>query len=688
MLVFALILSPRIVQAQVKPSVPIQSITVGAPRGIYVVCGTDIPFPSGKIQAYIVERRPVNQGVAWQEYAELRAPSNLAEFRARLQVSLRDVPEQIALEKIPTEELWKRAERFGTMDSLGVWQSFMPIRRAFGVAILDSTAPRMIAYQYRISAQTPKEKTVLVQSNDVLYPPEPNFEALRFSSRRGEANVITISWAAAKDARSERQAPRLFFTMRREAWKGDFTKITVERSVRSNKDSVFLTLRDTSVRDGALYQYCILPFDAVGNVGTASDTVVAAAFDMRRLPVPDSIVVDNATADKDVGLRIRWRMQYPANVAAIEIWRGTSFDGTFQKVATVSPNQRKYIDHTPTPMQEYWYYLVARGVMGETFPPSARIPGLFANAQPPLPPQIIEALGTAKGVRLVMRTPEPIRNFRVYRRNDKGEFSIASDALSARDSITVFEDTSAVLSGAKTYSYTVRSESLSYVESRNSDTVLVRPAKPVSAPLAPTFLQAIADKRYGRDSLTKPSIRLIWTDSDEEPVNLYGYRILRREASGSAPLTIFKDSLSAETNVFTDTTVTPDVLYEYAVQSLGFLNGETSPLSMRAQANVPKPNIKPLAPQGLHAFPDAEGAVRISWDMVLQRKPLLQLKLFRYERGKEPVQVAALEPQAQEYVDTSLDGGVLYFYFLTTLSNDKTESERSPEVGIRTSAKK
>lgn len=109
---------------------------------------------------------------------------------------------------------------------------------------------------------------------------------------------------------------------------------------------------------------------------------------------------------------------------------------------------------------------------------------------------------------------------------------------------------------------------------------------------------------------------------------------------------------------------------------------------MSAQAKVPKPSIKPLVPQGLRAFPDAEGAVRISWDIVLQRKPLLQLKLFRYERGKEPVQVAALEPQIQEYVDTSLESGVLYFYFLTAIGNDKTESERSPEVGIRTSAKK
>lgn len=131
-LAFTVILLPFTVEAQTKLSTPTQSIAVGAPRGIYIVCGTDIPFPSGKIQAYIVERRPVNQGVAWQEYAELRAPSNLAEFRSRLQVSLRDVPEPIALEKIPTEELWKRAERFGTMDSLGVWQSFMPIRRALG----------------------------------------------------------------------------------------------------------------------------------------------------------------------------------------------------------------------------------------------------------------------------------------------------------------------------------------------------------------------------------------------------------------------------------------------------------------------------------------------------------------------------------------------------------------------------
>jgi hypothetical protein len=109
---------------------------------------------------------------------------------------------------------------------------------------------------------------------------------------------------------------------------------------------------------------------------------------------------------------------------------------------------------------------------------------------------------------------------------------------------------------------------------------------------------------------------------------------------------------------------------------------------MSAQAKVPKPSTKPIAPQGLFASTDAEGAIRISWDIMLQRNSLLQLKLFRYERGKEPVQVAALEPQIQEYVDTSLESGVLYFYFLTAIGNDKTVSERSPEVGIRTSAKK
>lgn len=677
----AVVVCTMVSNAQSKPPQTLNN-AIGSPRGIYVVCGMDIPFPSAAVQSYIVERRPVNQGVAWQEYAELRAPSNLPEFRTRLQEALRDAPEPVSFTAIPTEELWKRAERWKVMDSLGMWQSSMPVRRALGTALLDSIVPRMVAYQYRISAKTATGRTTPIISNDAIYPLQPNFEPLRYSARQGEPNIITVTWSASRNIGSERQVPRSFFALRREAWKGGFVKIPVERSAHSSKDSLFYILRDTSVQEGALYQYCLVPFDMVGNIGTASDTVLAAAFDMRRLPLPDSIVIDNASIIGDVGLRLRWRLLYPENVAAIEIWRGTALNGTFQKIATVHPTQQHFTDHTPSPMQEYWYYLVARGVMGDVFPNSVRIPALFSNPQPPLPPRIIEAIGTPQGVRFAIRSPEPIRNFRVFRRDERGEFTLISPAIPVQDSLTIFEDTSSVLSGAKAYSYIIRSESLSFVESRNSDTVIVRPAKPVSAPLAPLLVRAIPT-RTNRDSSAKPAIRLLWTEAEEEPANLFGYRIWRREANSSVSLAIVQDSLNAEVNLFIDSTITSGKLYEYAVQSIGFLNNVTSPLSMRAQASVLNPSFTVVVPQGLRASPDKGGSIRIQWDELIQYNSLTKLKLYRYERGEKPKMIAILEPQSQEYIDTTAQNKRLYFYYLIAVGKEQNESKPSTEVSIR-----
>ena len=89
----------------------------------------------------------------------------------------------------------------------------------------------------------------------------------------------------------------------------------------------------------------------------------------------------------------------------------------------------------------------------------------------------------------------------------------------------------------------------------------------------------------------------------------------------------------------------------------------------------------PAAPAGLRGHATAAG-IELSWDEPFG-PAVTGYRVYRYERGREPVRVASPKPGTADYTDNDVTRGRLYFYYLTSVGEGGTESGPSAEVGIR-----
>lgn len=652
---------------------PTKGLAIGGARGIYLVVGTakvSKAQPIGGIAFYCIERKKMGEK-EWTRLADVESPSSLSELQSRLDQLKRAIPDLYDAEGISLATYWAQVEKSPARVDTFIYANSLAVRLAMGMFYLDSTAERNAAYQYRVSRCDAggNAKAQLV-STSVSYPQSLDI-APKFASKYELQNQITLRFVA-----KSRQgfAIRAF---RREG-DGAFEPLKIPYTIgrlSTENDSLIITLIDTLVAQSKYYQYFIVPRDYYGNVGAPSDTALVTTFDFRRIPLPDNLRALNAP--DVVGLQLSWRMITTTNIASVEIYRSTDAEKGFERIATVPPTQTTYLDESAEPMQRYFYRLVITGPFGERSQPSAIGFGIYESRQPPMPPRLVAAEGTAKGVRLKVETSDPtIIGYRIYRNARYGDSLQLISGLVPLTNVeeTTFIDSSLGLSGRQSYGYAVRSESKSHVLSDFSDTLYARPAIALSLP-TPTGLSATQP-----NGEFQKTVELFWHDMTAYDDAVSGYRVYRRkvapkEKSDFKPL--FDSLLSAEQNYLTDTTLSEFGAYEYAVQALGRFESKSA---MSAPARVEYKKLPLVPPADVRAAATTEG-VKITWGETVQER-LLGYKLYRYERGKTPTALATLRANQQEFLDKTAKKGELYFYFVTSVEKEG-ESAPSEEVGLR-----
>ncbi len=90
---------------------------------------------------------------------------------------------------------------------------------------------------------------------------------------------------------------------------------------------------------------------------------------------------------------------------------------------------------------------------------------------------------------------------------------------------------------------------------------------------------------------------------------------------------------------------------------------------------------KPAAPASVTAN-IAQTGVQLNWETPADNASL-QYNIYRYERGKEPVKAGTVAGNTDQFTDKTATKGRHYFYFVRSLSPDKTESDKSNEASIR-----
>jgi hypothetical protein len=678
--------------------IPVEERAHAATRGNYVsfgngqLLGKTIAAQGG---VYRVERRSVGSGTTWQVLADVQAPRTEPEFRARFGEAAQPFQGLFPLTEIPTNPIWQRFERTKSLDSVGIWGSIIITQLALGFAYHDTTALQSVTYEYRVSTvESGGQATILFITNQVLGLVPPVLVPLRFANSQTDKRSVVLNWTATRNKLNAGARPFGVLLYRREDLKGAFLRVPAVVSLSGTLEATAYRLEDTTIRYGAIYQYYIVPFNSYAVLGSASDTSLVSTVPFKEA----SFINDIQAKSEESGIRITWRLLSPNNLAGLELWRSTDFKGAFQRIASVSPRDSSYTDRSAKEIDRYWYYLVARGLLGEVSPPSVKVFGIYENPAAPMPPFIVESEATKKGNRLVIgSTQSHLRGYRLFRNDGHNKEMLPISELITLDSsgFTVFLDTSTVLLPTHSYGYAAQAETRSHQLSSLSDTVYLMPNKPFPPLTAPANVVALAQS-VAADSTgklgSKSFVEIFWEDMSSIDLQMQYYRIFRRVASDNKKssdkssdknrFVALADSLGGQQNYFTDTTFVPDVQYEYVVQSVG-RTGVESPFSAIARAIVVGKSDQTASapPSGVRAFRSADG-VEIRWGAV-EKHGLTGYNIYRYTQGTEPQRLAQNLPDKRSFVDTKLKRGDLYFYFVTVISDKQQESTPSREVSIR-----
>ncbi len=646
-----------------------EKMAFAGPNGIFIVTGLDFPFSvSSKLNPfrYKIERSLANQN-NWSEVTQLSAPENYNSFLNNIYNLNQKLKDSIPASVLPLELIWKKAKQFERLDSLKYLGNPLIIRMALGVTYLDKEISPNQKYVYKITKLDRNGNSIeLFITDAVSFPGQFQNNVFTIFSKDASDQFIRLIWKA--DAAN---SPARFNVFRRENFQDNFGLINPVLIYNSDENQIVVTIVDSLVQKDQTYEYYLLPLDYYQNEGTASDTVTLPAFSFNKIFPPYNIKVEED--DSLDGLKLTWSFDNKNDITSLKIFRSVYSEKDFKEIAEVTGFDSVYFDRTAEPMIKYFYYFQINDQFGEVPLSSAKVFGLYQSKQIPPPPFYLHTDSTSTGVKLIWNKPdEYVNTYHIYRNFGNDEILSELSSIQSSDTVIQFIDTSSTLRGDKIYYYSVRAENTSGRLSNFSDTVQVFP-KVKAIITTPKQL-----KGYALDG----KVFLYWENIFAENQNLEGYKVFRKNkaiySSNENFVALFDSLLSPKQNNYVDTSCIAGNNYEYTVKSYD-ISGAESDYSPYIEINLPTDPILP--PSGL-SITNRDDGILIKWDPPISNK-IKKVKIFRYERGSEPIQIGNVDVDEFQFLDTSTIKDNLYFYFIISVDNYGSESNRSEELGIR-----
>ena len=642
----------------------------GSPYGIFVVTGSNVIMPgkaSDKTSGYLVERRG-SKDDHWERVALLTTPARMKDFENNLKYWCDRFPEWADYERISVDRLYPVLERTGTTDSLKFYGQLLPVRLAAGTVYLDSTVTDTLRYQYRVTRSSPTDA-----GKELFVTAPVHLETRTFLGRPFIVNkLVSTDEVIITCGLDPGFRPSFYRLYRKKEGEKQFsqTKPAIVRYIRN--DTAFVNFRDIEVEKGKVYDYFIVPVDYFGRASDPSEIVRTGIYNFGSLREPYDILTEAVTPAG--GIRITWSLDEPGLLRSMRVYRSTRYDSDYKLLKELSPYDSVFTDMTVEPMRKYFYYFVMEGFFGELSSPGVRFFGIAENTLPPLRPAISAIRGIAGGAEIEIRYFNPdIKSIRLYRRiNSSAELLPVTVIPVTQEESVHYTDTSRYFTGYTLLSYAALAENTSYALSTFSDTLSVYPLADTD-PIAPDDVSA---------TLENGVISLIWNDVSNNHPEIVGYRVYRRvvEASGvrqKAFALLYDSFLQPDINYFTDTLASEGNTYNYEVRSVD-IRGAESKTAAVAVISVDK--AKAVAPSGMKLFLQ-DGGITVEWAEPYQ-DGIKSYRLYRYERGKRPVPIATVARGTTSYTDITAQKGRLYFYYLTTIHENGTESSAGREEGI------
>ena len=648
---------------------PEANIANGSPYGIFVFCNTELVSESfgTEKKAFRIERKKAGTN-NWSFLHDISAPADKYEFAEKLQYWGARFPDWNYSRQISAEKIYTDALKHKNLDSLDAWSQVLPVRLALGAVYLDSTIQDTLLYQYRISTITPDDVAIpIVVSNAEKKRSHADLGEITFEKRISSGSDISIFW-------QHKNASRNFYRVFRKQNKTvNFLQIFPVIYKEKLGDNLKLLIRDTLVNKNSLYYYHIQAVDYYGRTGTFSDVATAAAYNFQDVRGPYNI--NTGPASIAGGITLTWDLEEPDMIKSLQIFKSSNYDSGYQFITELDPAVRTFSDYEAEPMKKYFYYFVTKGHLGEISQPGPRVFGIAKNKIPPFAPVITAYESIKNGARLtLMCHDEDIRGVRVYRRpvvENQKQFLLITGLIPFGSNPVVFVDTSRNYTGKICYEYVVQAENTSYTLSSFSDTVAVRPEVDYFPPPVSNFRAEYANK----------AIHLSWKNMAEEDETVAGYRLFKRTMSGTSkqvPFKLIKEILySPVSNFFSDSLVDEGQNYQYKIITLNNLLLESK---TAVSLNVAVPAQKPVAPGDMKLTNTADG-ILLEWEIPYQRQ-IASYKVYRYQRGQKHQIIATLKPDEVTFVDKTAKKGGLYFYYLTTTTQNGQESKAGRELSV------
>ena len=424
-----------------------------------------------------------------------------------------------------------------------------------------------------------------------------------------------------------------------------------------NTDTLLFRVVDTVPAKKGIYLYYIQVF----RNGKPQKSATAMAHNLGVLPKPQIIAFKAEPLTDRKAVRLRWKLNYDESVSSISLYRSRSYDGDYEKIADLGPQETEYIDIVPLANEPWFYFMELNNYFGGKSL-SVRTPAFATFKEKPFPPQDLTVEQAGDSIVLQWRNVgNNIVGFRVYRSIGKQPFMLMHDMIPSGGKRYIrFVDTTREARSAVELRYYVRNVSDGFVESNITDTVrLYLPAREAVYPPAQTDYVLLPGGK----------IKLLWVP-DERGI-ITGYRVYEVKNGKSEPLS--KDLIS--TNYFT-VEHPGNGLHIYEIEGVG-IEGKTS--EKRARISI---HILPSEPEVLLNLQKQNEGIKITWHTPAGRN-IRRLILYRQTGNDAPVRLKTFAPGEDVYLDKQVKRGKVYMYFMQAEMKDGSKRDLNNAVEMR-----
>jgi len=630
--------------------------------GIYIYCGNELP----KGFEYVIERKAEGEA-EYSTIAAIQSPSSEADCKGRLMSLPNSITSNTKVEPAVIGRVWQQCNKNLWLDSLYGYALDPRYQFTAGCGWFDNDI-KSGNYSYRISKKNNNDSMMMLKEERIAFPSvayKGMAKAVRFKPE--ERSVIihyalsdTLNTAGLKVYRSQHK-------------ENNFVDIPVGVSfMKVNGQTVAQVTDATAVKD-VTYSYVAMPYDGLGNMGYALDTL--NVYNMMKagdIGMIQSFEVKPIEEKK--GMEVSWKLKSDAGLTSLELYRSSTYGGTYRKIASVSPKETSYFDADKNikPATNYFYYIVANASYGRSFP-SARTPGILKGNRPNiLPPQNVSISRKANIVTLsFLKTENDTRGYYVYRgKGYTGELKQLQRMLLTEDSALVYVDTLPLSNLPETYSYAVADVNTSYNISPMSERLSVQ-----TSGTLPTVAGVSAMLNYGKVFVT-------WKDASLQNPAVGGYKLYRSAIDNTGKKveqpTVLA-TITSGSNSYTDSTIKQGLRYRYQVQATGLEDDDQGSMSLWASISIA--NDLPMEPGHVLGYASAKNAV-IKWDLPADAN-IAKIRIYRAVADSPSTLLVELNSTTKMYEDSKIEIGKTYYYMLASVDKNNKESILTDAVVVK-----